>query len=126
MSPMNVPTLVLTDMSNVVIKPRQQEFEKSVSNKSENGSPPPNRPETSLQQPAAMNRGSHVSSLSIPPLASPDDQNLMSENTLFGIDRYKIRRKGDVENAQDAAAQVSISIDSPIGCAGDSTRSGTF
>lgn len=126
MSPMDVPTLLLTDMSNVVIKPRRQEFEKSVSNKSENESPPPNRPETSLQQPSAMNRGSHVSSLSIPPLASPDDQNLMNENTLFGIDRYSIRRKGDVENTQDAAPQVNISIDSPIGFAGDSIRSEFF
>jgi hypothetical protein len=100
MSPTDVPPLVLTNISTVVIQPRQQEFERSLSKKSENESIPHDRHE------------------------NPVDQNRMNENILSRKNRYKIRRKGEVENIQGAdIPQSNTSIASPIGFIGDSIKS---
>lgn len=100
MFPTDVPKLVLTNISTVVIQPRQQEFEKSLSKKSDNESNPHDGHE------------------------NPVDQNRMSEHTISRKNRYKIRRTGEVENTRgEDISQSDTSIDSPVGFVGDSIKS---
>lgn len=117
-SPTDIPKLVLADISNVIIKPRRQEFEKSPSYKSENDSIPQNG-----QAPAG--RGSMVSSLSEPVFEHKDDSNLRNENQRCNINPYRIRRTGDLEFRRQRPAVLlsSTSIDSPVGFVGDSIGS---